>query len=160
VLSKRYRRILEDIADAIEDAEGISAERIKALVAERRSASASRLDVFLGIDVFSDARVYLEECASTEERTRDHLRRVFKIQAELDREGVWEETDEWRISTLGTERLELTTAGHYVASWSCDGLFQVEVRTFAEAFEAVKVLGQIDRDLFYAVGWPGRGRAR
>jgi hypothetical protein len=100
----------------------------------------------------SDAGVYLRRTAELREPTRDFLDRVEAIRSAVDEDGRWERTDEWRISTVGTDRLE-RVGDHYRATAEYHGGFTADFRTFAEAYEAMRVLAAIQRDLFYAVGW-------
>jgi hypothetical protein len=128
------RRILERIAE-IYEAMGDLAD------AERARGDAG------------DAGLYLNELATLgEERESVFLRRIEGVRASLEREARWSESDEWRIGTVGTDAIEALPGG-YRAVTDHHGTFSGDFETFAEAYEAMTVLGAIQRDLFYAVGW-------
>jgi hypothetical protein len=142
VKSRRARRrILEGVAEAFE-AVGELAEAQRA----RRGAG--------------DAGLYLDELAVVEQRQADFLRRVEVVRSTLDRDGRWSEANEWRIATGGTEAIEATGSGFRIVV-DYHGTFTGDFATFAEAYEATSVLGSIQKDLFYAVGWSSwEGRPR
>jgi hypothetical protein len=109
----------------------------------------------------TDAGEYLLGAARYEGRISDFAERVKKILDALEKSGAWEETYEWRIGTSGTDRVNRLDRNRFAASATHHGTFTVEVPSFAVALEAVAVLGSIQKDLFYAVGWsswaaPGR----
>jgi hypothetical protein len=104
-------------------------------------------------DIGSDAFQYLDDAATTRDRCRQLIDRLREVQANLERAGRWEEFYEWRIATDGTDRLEKLATDRYRAWSDHHGIFTAEFKTFAEAFEALTVLSEIQKDLFYAVGW-------
>jgi hypothetical protein len=131
---RERRRILEGVAEAYE-AVGHFADAERA----RRDAG--------------DAGLYLHELAMLgEERKVDFLRRIEIVRASLERDGRWSEWWEWRIATGGTDAIEALPGGFRVVT-DHHGTFTGDFEAFAEAYEAMTVLGQIQRGLFYAVGW-------
>lgn len=100
-----------------------------------------------------DAGLYLNELAMLgEERESVFLARIEAVRASLERDGRWSESDEWRIGTVGTDAIEAIDDG-FRAVTEHHGTFSADFETFAEAYEAMTVLGAIQKDLFYAVGW-------
>jgi hypothetical protein len=101
----------------------------------------------------SDAGVYLLDLAETEARTSSFVQQVLEVREAVERDGRWSETDEWRISTTGTEAIEALPGGGFRATCDHHGTFGCDFATFGEAFEAMHVLGRIQQHLFYALGW-------
>ena len=102
--------------------------------------------------VWSDAGQYLSTCAHVDERVRTYADRVESIQQSLRQRGSWEQTWEWRISTVGTEKIE-AKQGAYSTSVDHHGVWTASFATLAEALEAVHVLSTVQRNLFRVVGW-------
>jgi len=101
----------------------------------------------------SDAGVYLLDLAETEARTSSFVDHVVEVRSAVERDGRWSETDEWRISTTGTDTLEALPGDGFRAICDHHGRFSGDFATFGEAFEAMHVLGRIQKHLFYALGW-------
>ena len=139
----KRKRILEEVAGLFESSGDVEdAERA------RRDAT--------------DSGLYLHELAELEGRTASVLGTVEEVRSALERDGRWSESYEWRISTAGTDAIERVPTGAFRAVVDHHGTFQASFATFAEACEAMCVLSQIQKDLFYAVGWDSwadRGRS-
>ena len=88
-------------------------------------------------------------------RGRDPIR-IQEIKAALEATGRWEETFEWRISTVRTSTIEL--AEEHGRSW-----YRVRVEngveasclcpTIERAVEYLAVIEKLTAELFYALGW-------
>jgi hypothetical protein len=102
---------------------------------------------------YSDAGLYLDRIAEPRERIAVFLARAAEVRDALTRDGRWSETWEWRIMTVGTEAIEALPGRGFRALAEHHGTFSVDFATFPEAWEALRVLVQIQHDLFYAVGW-------
>ena len=132
-------------------------DRITRLLEETDPEAARRFR-----DATSDAGRYLLARATWSGRPSELLDRAAEVQRSIDLQGVWEETDEWRISTTSTNRIERAGSG-YLASTECDGLYAANVTALATAIEAIQVLWGVQRDLFYDLGcasWAGRMQMR
>jgi hypothetical protein len=94
----------------------------------------------------------LREIAVVGDLASRFIARVDEVRASVEDGGVWEETYEWRISTVGTQRIERLTDG-YAATATAHGEFSAAFGTFPEAYEAMQVLFSLQTALFYSVGW-------
>jgi len=81
------------------------------------------------------------------------LRALEEEARELDRTRVAENTYEWRIMTVGTERLEKLEDARFRVRGDLNGFFSADFATYVQAREARQVFGQLQKDLFSAVGW-------
>jgi hypothetical protein len=91
--------------------------------------------------------------------------RSAAIEAEVEREGAWEERFEPRPGIEGLDRVERLGERRFSASCDHHGTFSVELASCATAAEAVCVLGAIQRTLVDAIEWGSwpddrRNRAR
>jgi len=75
------------------------------------------------------------------------------IEEEVERDGAWAETWEWRPGDRGTDRIERLAEGRYRASCDYYGSASVELAGFDAALEAVCVLGVVQRTLQEAIDW-------
>ena len=75
------------------------------------------------------------------------------IEERVEGEGAWEELCEWRTGRRGNDRIERLSAERYRASCDYYGSASVEFAAFDAAFEAVCVLGAVQRTLVDAVDW-------
>jgi len=100
----------------------------------------------------SDAGRYFLTAAESKGHVSDLLEHAGDVETSIDRAGVWEEYEEWRISTVSTNRIERAGLG-YRASTECDGVYAATVPSIPMALEAIQVLFALRRDLFYEVGW-------
>jgi hypothetical protein len=94
----------------------------------------------------------LDEMATIRDRPTRFLVRVDEIRATVEEHGFWHDESEWRIGTVGGERIERVPTG-YTATATAHGEFSATFRTFPEAYEAMSVFFQLQTTLFYAVGW-------
>jgi hypothetical protein len=94
----------------------------------------------------------LTELARIDDRPSRFLVWADKTRRAVESQGVWEETYEWRISTVGTQRIERRAEG-YAATATAHGEFSAVFKTFPEAYEAMQVLFSLQTTLFYSVGW-------
>jgi len=101
----------------------------------------------------TDAGLYLHELAELEGRTVDVVATAERIRTAAEADGRWAEEYEWRIGTAGTDAIEVLPGRGFRALVDHHGTFEAGFATFAEAYEAMRVLSQIQKDLFYAVGW-------
>jgi hypothetical protein len=93
-----------------------------------------------------------EEATADDERLGSIAGRIDETRATLERTGRWEDEWEWRISAYRTDRLERIEGG-YRASSESNASWRADFRTFAEAYEAMRVFASLDISLHYALGW-------
>jgi hypothetical protein len=93
----------------------------------------------------SDAQRFLLEAATVR---RDEA----AVAAQLERHGVWEETDA-SGPRITHDRIDRVDEGRYRASCDHHGVFSVEVAAVERALEAVSVLGAVQRVLLDAIEW-------
>jgi hypothetical protein len=94
----------------------------------------------------------LTELARVDDRASRFLVWADEIRGAVESQGAWEDTSEWRISTVGTRRIERVAEG-YAATATAHGEFSSAFATFPEAYEAMLVLFSLQTTLFYSVGW-------
>jgi len=103
-------------------------------------------------DATSDAGRYLLGLAEWKGQIPDLLDHVVAVQSAIERSGVWEGYDEWRIGTASTHRIERQGV-NYRVSTECGDVFAATVRSLPVALEARRVLFKLTKDLFWEVGW-------
>jgi hypothetical protein len=101
----------------------------------------------------SDAGEYLLGLATTNERISRFQASAERVRQSLERGDVWEESYEWRMATDGTDRLERLGEHAFRSVVTHHGEFSLEAHSFPIAYEALRVLSSLQKDLFYAVGW-------
>jgi hypothetical protein len=94
----------------------------------------------------------LNEMATIRDRPTRFLVWLDEVRTAVEEHGVWHEESEWRIGTVGGERLDRVPEG-YRATTTAHGEFSATFRTFPEAYEAMSVFHQLQTTLFYAIGW-------
>lgn len=103
----------------------------------------------------TDAGEYLLARADAIGRLSEVASKTESILASLGPKAAWETSYEWRIGTDGTDRLEKFGPKRFRATTTHHGEFSVEAKRYGVALEALQVLGSIQKDLFYTVGWSG-----
>jgi hypothetical protein len=83
--------------------------------------------------------------------------RFREIQAAIQEKGVWEETVEWRISTVTRSRIEVVSRHGepwYRVTVTCDATLSCECPTLERAYTFCWIFGALHGDLFLSIGWP------
>ena len=98
------------------------------------------------------AKAYFEALSK---RAKDEGR-VREIHASIEEKGFWEESTEWRISTVVRKRVEPidTDAKRWFrVQVECDYEMACHCPTLERAVEFLNVYERLITDLFYTLGW-------
>jgi hypothetical protein len=99
---------------------------------------------------------YLTEAGvAARERVTPELLR--EIKAAIDRDGVWEDEGEWRISTYMTRRVEPVEVHDrrwFEVTVKSDTTLTCLAPTLERALEFMFVFERLVMDLFWTLGWP------
>ena len=82
--------------------------------------------------------------------------RVSEIQASIEEKGCWEESTEWRISTvtkMRVEPIEKDGMQWFRVQAECDYEMVCHCPTVERAVEFLGVYERLITDLFYTLGW-------
>jgi len=109
-------------------------------------------------DATSDAGRYLLGLAEWKGQIPDLLDHVVAVQSAIERSGVWEGYDEWRIGTASTHRIERQGV-NYRVSTECGDVFAatwlVRYRTSGDPWEAAEAATCAASLAVEAEGWAG-----
>jgi hypothetical protein len=89
-------------------------------------------------------------------RRRDGWSRLDAIAESIRTAGYWEETVEWRISTVTTMRIDIETHRDrpwYGVSVKCETDLTCHAPTLERAVEYLGVFERLTMDLFWSLGW-------
>ncbi len=96
---------------------------------------------------------YLEGLSARAQEPRS----IEAIRHTIAKQGYWEETVEWRISTITSTRIEAVQQEGNAAfrvHVSCDSEMIAICPTVERAVEFAGIFAGLQQDLFWTVGWP------
>jgi hypothetical protein len=81
---------------------------------------------------------------------------ILEIQEQIDKNGFWEEKNEWRIFTVMSSRIELIEKGDiriYETTVKCEQEIKIPAKTVERAIVFKKIYEDIQMELWTELGW-------